>query len=160
MLIQQILRKELLIAQHETAKICLAISSALASLDPDSRISTIQEALTAQRIVKRLWDLLPNEFYSYTYSSPAQIVSQGSWCLRGLGNPLVLFQLGWGALSFRTTLQAAWKAWPNFADLCTETFNTCIVPDSMEWYLIRAGRHLYPMRCSSSETPTLILPPS
>lgn len=150
------LRKKMIIAQREVAKTFSIISGALLSIDPNSRPTTTEESKAFQTVAKHLWELLPDENDSYTYDSPADLLSRGSWCLQGLGNPNVVFQLGWSGISFHTSLQAAWTAWPIFASHNTDTFNSCIFPESLAWYLIRAGRHLYPMQCSSPTTPILM----
>jgi hypothetical protein len=66
-----------------------------------------------------------------------------------------MLHLGWDAPSFSTTLEAAWKGHPNFFELNTDTYNSCVYPGSFEWYVIRAGRNLYPMNCSLNEKPQI-----
>ena len=154
----QSLRKDYLLARHECDRTLTAVLDALVSLEPSSRTATLSEALASQRVVRLLWDQLPEEHLAHQYPSPFETTSQALWCLSGLGNPNVTLHLGWGGLSFATSLSAAWTAWPTFAALTTDTYNSCIYPPTLQWYLIRAGRHLYPMDCRTSERPVLMAP--
>lgn len=112
-----------------------------------------------EALTREMWDRLPEESFSYLYESPHDLMARGAWCIRDLPNQPVTMQLGFAQLSFRCTLQAAWEAWPRFAYLSTDTYNSCVFPDDFGWYIVRAGSHLYPMLCTTGETPSLIARP-
>lgn len=40
----------------------------------------------------------------------------------------------------------AWDVWYELKNIDTvETYNVCVYPHSINWYIIRAGENLYPM---------------
>jgi hypothetical protein len=157
---QSSLRKELLLQQRASEQLVAGILAPLREIDPTSCAVDMAESMTARVLARRLWDLLPEEHTSYAFDSPEELTTSGSWCLNGLGNPRITLCLGWNGLGVRSSLQAAWLGWPGFASLNTDTFNSLIVPESLEWYIARAGRRLYPMTCRGSERPELMRPPT
>lgn len=156
---QHSLRKEFLLQQREDERLVADVLASLRERDSSSSVVDVAGVMSARKLAQRLWDLLPEEHDSYGFESLDELITKGSWCLNGLGDPQITLCLGWDGFSFRTSLQAAWLGWPKFASLNTATFNSLIFPDSLEWYIVRAGRRLYPMRCSSSERPELVPAP-
>ncbi|MFA6956484.1 MAG: hypothetical protein WC538_11495 [Thermoanaerobaculia bacterium] len=156
---QDSLRKELLLQRRASEGLVSAILAALREIDPSSSVVDMAGAMSARVLVKRLWDLLPDEHHAYAFESLDELITQGSWCLNGLGDPRVTLCLGWDGLSVHSSLHAAWTAWPRFASLNTATFNSLIVPESLAWYIARSGQRLYPMNCSASARPELLRPP-
>jgi hypothetical protein len=142
----QRLRKEFLIERARTEAAVTPALQALLTCDPTTAIASLKHSRTSRRqTVRRLWDALPDESDAYSFKSIDELVASGSWCLAGLGDPTVTLHLGWDELCFLATLQAAWSAWPAFASSSVDAFNCCIYPESLEWYIVRAGTHLYPM---------------
>src|SRR5512133_2127691 len=143
--VQNVLRKELLLQQRASERLVAEILAALRETDASSCVLDMAGSRSARVIAKRLWDLLPDEHTSYGFDSPEELMTSGSWCLDGLGDPRITLCLGWDGLSFQSSLHAAWLGWPKFASRSAETFNALVFPDSLEWYIVRAGRRLYPM---------------
>jgi len=121
------------------------VLDALRRHDPVSTAATLPAARASREIVRHLWDTLPDESEAFVFASPRDLVSRGAWCLDRIANPAVTLHLGWDDMCFRSTLRAAWSAWPEFASSSTDAFNCCIYPDSFDWHIVCAGVHLYPM---------------
>jgi hypothetical protein len=156
MLANQDLRKTQKLAALQEAQIIKAIEASLISIDPNVRLLPVEKALVSRTVVKKLWDLLPDEHLSYRYASVQELKINGQGFLIGDSETPVLLHFGWDVLAVTTTLRAAWEAITTYSEISIDTYNTCIYPASLDWYVIRAGTNLYPMDCLSGDTATLL----
>lgn len=150
------IKKEYIINRNKNRKIISSILDALHVFDENAKLLSLEEAINSRDLIKKFWDALPNEYYAFHYESIDEMIRDGEKFLPSDKKIQITLHLGWEVLSFSTTLEAAWKGHPKFFELNTETYNSCIYPGSFEWYVIRAGRHLYPMNCSLNEKPQII----
>jgi hypothetical protein len=123
------------------------ILSALAHIDPHASLLPLEKAMASRSLIKKLWDLLPDEYYSYRFNSEEEQTINGKVLLptSDLMQPVTL-HLGWDVLAFSCSLEAAWHAWNDFNRAARiDAYNCCIYPASLDWYVVRAGIQLYPM---------------
>jgi hypothetical protein len=141
------LKIDLLKEQNQYTRNIEQIVQALSAADPNASILSLEKAVASRSLVKKLWDLLPNEQESHVFITVEDQTNKGRALLPASNFSLpVTLHLGWDILAFSCTLEAAWHTWQKFSTLIgTETFNCCIYPDSLEWYVVRAGGNLYPM---------------
>jgi hypothetical protein len=145
---QQLLRKQLINTRHKTATLLADILSALQVVDPAASVLPLDQALASRELVLQLWKLLPEETDAYHFDSPEALTENGKAWIEPRANQRVTLHLGWDVLCFSTTVAAAWETWPRFCQRTTDTYNTCLYPEALDWYLIRAGNFLYPMVCN------------
>lgn len=100
----------------------------------------------SRHLVKELWDLLPPEQDAIQFNDVQQQTRTGleNLAIQNIEQPVTL-HLGWDVLAFSCTLEAAWFSWEFFAHIDTETWNCCIYPEDLGWFVVRAGSGLYPM---------------
>jgi hypothetical protein len=156
MLANQDLRKTQKLAAQKEARIIKAIEASLMGIDPNVKLLPIEKALVSQTIVNKLWDILPDEHLSYHYASVEELKINGQGFLIGDPDSPVILHFGWDVLAVTTTLRAAWEAVTTYSEISIDTYNTCIYPASLDWYVIRAGTNLYPMDCLSGDTATIL----
>ncbi|MGV3657057.1 MAG: hypothetical protein ACO1NX_03850 [Chitinophagaceae bacterium] len=146
------LKIDFLKQQNHYARSVQHILSALQEVDAQACMHSIEKAVASRSLVKKLWEALPDEKYGYPFVSIEEQTNAGSAYLpTGDFNQKVTLHLGWDVLSFSCSLDAAWHTWKNFDMSDPEFYNCCIYPDSLEWYIIRAGNNLYPMMFSGAE---------
>lgn len=146
------LKIDLLKSQNEYAQTIHKILAELSVLDPGAALLPIEKAVASRALVKQLWELLPEEKNCYAFEGVEEQTLTGRALLPATDalQPVTL-HLGWDVLGFSCSLEAAWTGWKNFHTLTTtESFNCCIYPTHLEWYVVRAGYNLYPMRFTSS----------
>lgn len=140
------LKMELLKDQNHYTRNIGKILLELSKGDPGAFLLPVEKALASRALVKKLWDLLPGEQYCYTFNSVEEQTRDGGTLLPSLDlTQKVVLHLGWDVLGFSCSLEAAWQTWPNFSHLDTDTFNCCVYPEDLDWYVVRAGASLYPM---------------
>ena len=141
------LKLDLLKERADYTRKMQSILSALLAIDQNATVLTIDKAVASRTLVKTLWDLLPVEQESHAYDTIAEQTTQALNYLPTTDlTQNVTLQLGWDLLCFNCTLEAAWHAWQNFNTLDIDTFNCCIYPEHLEWYMVRAGNNFYPMQ--------------
>jgi hypothetical protein len=158
-LASQRLRRELLLARRRSQALVQAILGPLRELDPQASEASLAATMASKRLVEQIWKALPGEERAHVYGSPEDLVTQGGWCLARLGSPRVTLHLGWQELCFDCSLDAAWRAWPRFCSVATDAYNAVIYPETLSWALVRAGRHLYPLRLDQGENAELMAAP-
>ncbi len=138
------LRIELLKNQQEFVRKTRQILLALSKIDPQACLFSIDKAVANRTMVKKLWELIPEEQDSYQINGmePDQMIA---FIAEVDLNQKVTLHLGWDLFSFECTFKAAWFAWDHFNTIDTDTYNACIFPPNPEWFIIRAGNNLYPM---------------
>lgn len=157
MLAKQTLKKAQLLAANQQAQVIGAIRSALSVVDPNAHPLTVEAALVSRTLTKQLWEILPDEHFSYRFGTIDELENSGKRLFKDHFDVPVTLHLGWDTLAFSTTLRAAWETMASYYKIDTiDTYNTCIYPNSLNWYVVRAGTHLYPMDCLSGETGRLI----
>jgi hypothetical protein len=143
------LKIDLLKDQNDYSRKIQSILSELLQIDVKASLLPIDKAIASRILVKKLWDLLPDQRDSFQFDNADEQTSKGSEYLStGDFTQNVILHLGWDVLSFSCSMEAAWESWKNFNMLNTDTFNCCIYPENLEWYIIRAGNNLYPMSYS------------
>ena len=158
MRLQQTLRKTLLHARSRHTRLLTAVQQALQHADDRAAPLSLAAALASKELVRHLWDALPAEASAYRYASIEQLTTDGRWCVAHALDERVTLHLGWDVIGFTTSVQAAWEMWPSFATLNTDTYNVCVYPESLGWYIIRAGTRLYPIDCTQDGA-VLMRPP-
>jgi hypothetical protein len=148
-------KKEFIIKRNKNRKIISSILDALNVFDKNAKLLSLEEAINSRDLIKKFWDALPGEHNAFHYESVEEMIREGEKFLPSDKKLQITLHLGWDVLSFSTTLEAAWKADSEIFELNTETYNSCIYPGSFEWYVIRAGRYLYPMNCLLNEKPQI-----
>ena len=115
--------------------------------DNNARSLDIDEIISSRETAKVLWNMLPDEFDAYRYSNLDEQRVKGSKFLEKKQlDKKVIIHFAWDSLCFETTLENAWNSWYELNNLdSVETYNTCIFPLPVDWYIIRAGVNLYPM---------------
>ena len=151
----EFLRKEFLLLQRRSNKKIDKIMNSVCKISPNSNLLMLGEAFVSRQMIKKLWDYLPEEVDAFSYESIDRLTSVGRDFLPTNMDSTVILHVGWDVLSFRTTLRAAWEGYPTFCNLDIEAFNICIYPDSVKWYVICAGQHLYPMDCRGGQQPII-----
>lgn len=140
------LKIDLLKEQTDFARQIQSILSSLAALDAKASLLPMEKAIASRTLVKKLWDLLPEEYESYYLADEENLTDALIKYLPTVSlSQNVTLHLGWDVLSFSCTLEAAWFGWRNYNSISIDTFNSCIYPDSLDWYIIRAGNNFYPM---------------
>jgi hypothetical protein len=160
MLAHQVLRKASLVTRHAIAAEVTAVLAALREIDAAAALLPLPEAWASRELAERLWNALPDESEGYAFSTVAEMTAAGQAMVAALPDEGVVLHLGWDSFAIRTTLRAAWDAWPRFCDVSIAAHNALVYPDSLRWYVVRAGACLYPMTCEHGETPVLRLLPS
>jgi hypothetical protein len=128
--------------QLEFKQLSQRILQELLRIEPQAGVLPVEQAIASRSLVQKLWDALPDETQT----------TQGKTHLPTTDfNQQVTLHLGWDLLAFSCTLQAAWYGWRQFHSLNTDTFNCCIYPPTLDWYIIRAGHNLYPMQYAGSQ---------
>lgn len=129
--------------------------TSLRTMDPGATLLPLVDARVSRDVVARLWESLPDESSARVFPTEEGLTTEGAPLLHApLDTPVVL-HLGWDTFCMRTTLEAAWYTWPAFCHSSTEAYNACVYPDSLEWYIVRAGTSLYPMECLSGAEPAM-----
>jgi len=132
--------------QSEYERNIQKILSELTKVDPASFLQPIEKAVASRSLVKKLWDLLPDEQDCFGFNSVEEQTIAGRLLLPTSNlTQVVTMHLGWDVLSFSCSLEAAWQTWLHFNTLNTDTFNCCIYPANIDWYVVRAGTNFYPM---------------
>ena len=117
--------------------------------DPQAAPLPIAQAVASRSLVQQLWDALPDESESILFEDFETQTTQGiSHVPTTDFSQQVTVHLGWDLLAFSCSLEAAWHSWAGFNSLSTDTFNCCIYPPSLSWYVMREGHNLYPMKCA------------
>lgn len=155
MLAHQSLRKATLVTRQAIDAEVGAVLKALHAYDPESALLTLPDAWASRELAGRLWKALPDESDAYAFESVEALTAAGEAVLEAPPGDPVTLHLGWDTFAVRTTLQAAWHAWPHFHDVSIDAHNVLVYPDSVRWYIARAGTHLYPMTCASGPEPVL-----
>jgi hypothetical protein len=150
----------MLSARRSSSELVAHILTDLRSVDPLADVAPLATLLASKAVVSDLWQLAPDESQAFRFASPEALANEGRWSIAGLGCPRVTLHLGWDNLCFLCSLEASWSAWPLFCHLTTETFNAAVYPDTLEWVVLRAGSHLYPLLLNSGRDPKLLSPPS
>lgn len=133
-----------------------AVLAALRVFDPDVAPLDLTAARVSHTIAASLWQALPDEHEARAFESEELLTANGASVLPHDTAERITLHLGFHHLAVRTTVEAAWHAWPGFCRVdAVETYNTCMYPDSLRWYIVRAGTHLYPMRCDVGPDPVL-----
>lgn len=155
MLACQSLKKLSLVRRRAHGSHAGAVLTALHTRDPDAALLALVDAWVSRDIVARLWESLPDESSACVFPTEEALTTEGARLLPApLDTPVVL-HLGWETFCVRTTLDAAWYTWPAFCHSGTEAYNACVYPESLEWYIVRAGTSLYPMECLSGAEPAM-----
>lgn len=124
----------------------------LTKIDNCSSLLPIEKAIASRTLNKALWDSLPDESESFQFDEINEQMVKGKEILPTTDlKQKVTLHLGWDILSFSCSLEAAWFAWTNFHSLNITTFNCCIYPENLDWYIIRAGSNLYPMKFANDK---------
>lgn len=122
------------------------ILSRLTALDVSASLLPLEQAIASRTLMKKLWELLPDEGASYSFDTiEEQTIRAREYLPATAFTQIVTLHLGWDVLGFRCTLEAAWLAWKDFHTLDTDTFNACVYPDNLDWFIVRAGHNVYPM---------------
>jgi hypothetical protein len=151
MKLQQQFRKSLLQHRYAQEQWIGTILSTLQTVDPNAALVPVPLAIASKALIKHLWQVLPAEYNAYRFASVEHLVAEGQWCIAPYGQDRITFHCGWDVVAYTTTTQAAWTTWPLFANLNLDTYNCCIYPESLAWYIIRAGWYLYPVDCSDTQ---------
>ncbi len=155
MLAHQSFKKDLLSSRHKYTEQVKPVLSTLRQFDPTAALLDLPQAWASRDLVAALWKALPDEYCAYKFESEEALTEHGAAVLnRDLAEPVTL-HLGWETFCVRATLEAAWYAWPKFCHTSLEAYNTCLYPESLRWYIVRAGRNLYPMDCGAGAKPEL-----
>jgi hypothetical protein len=149
------LKKLLLVQRRTYAELVDSVLVALRELDPAASLLEAPEAWARRDLVASLWNALPEEDAAYRFESEEVLTREGAVVLEGGPGESVVLHLGWETFCVRTTLEAAWYGWPRFCRASTEAYNACVYPDSLSWYVVRAGTNLYPMDCRGGSSPHL-----
>lgn len=140
------LKINLLKDQNDFSLLVKSILLELNKIDNNSFLLPLEKAIASRALNKTLWDFLPDESESFQFSGIDEQMIKGKEMLPTTDlKQIITLHLGWDTLSFSCSLEAAWFAWINFKSLNTDTFNCCIYPENLDWYIIRAGSNLYPM---------------
>jgi hypothetical protein len=140
--------------QIEFRKNSLAWKNSIASilvelqkLDSQAQLIEIEKALASWNLIKQLWSYLPEEPLAKQFKDLQMQTVQGKvWLPKQVDNEVVILHLGWDVLCFQCSLNSAWETWINYCRLhSSETYNACIYPTNLRWYIVRAGTNLYPM---------------
>lgn len=143
------LKIDLLKDQNDYSRKIQSILSGLSQVDVKASLLPIEKAIASRILIKKLWDALPDEYDSYQFDDIEEQTTKGKKYLPTVDfNQSVTIHLGWDIMSFACSLDAAWQSWKYFHALSIDTFNCCIYPDNLEWYIVRAGNNLYPMSYS------------
>jgi hypothetical protein len=141
------LKLDLLKEQNDFLQVTRAIITGILPLDPNAALCPVEKAIASRSLVKKFWDMLPGEEDCYSFTDIEEQSSTGkSLLLQPDFSQVVTLHLGWDLLCFSCTFEAAWDSWASFNTLNTDTFNACIYPSNLEWFVIRAGNNLYPMQ--------------
>lgn len=133
--------------QHDFSLLVKTILGELQKVDPNSFLLPMEKAIASRTLSKTLWEMLPDEMDSIQFNDiPEQIVKGRAFLPEPHLKQIVTLHLGWDTLSFSCSFEAAWFAWNGFHSLGTDTFNCCIYPENIDWFIIRAGANLYPMK--------------
>jgi hypothetical protein len=152
MAINRQLKIDLLKDENEYSRNIQRILSELSQIDAKVSLFSIERAIASRILIKKLWDALPNEQDSYHYNDIDEQTIKAKEYLPTVDlTENVSLHLGWDVLGFTCSMEAAWYTWKNFNTLSTDTFNCCIYPQHLEWYIIRAGNSLYPMILSGEK---------
>lgn len=133
---------------QEYSRTVQLILSELLQRDAKAFVLSTDRSVASRALIKKLWDALPDEQYSYQFNNTGEQTEKGKAYLPQDLTQTVTMHLGWDVMCFTCSLEAAWFAWNNFNTMNTDTFNCCIYPAGLEWYIIRAGNALYPMMYS------------
>jgi hypothetical protein len=146
------LKIDLLKDQNNCLQLIHKILSKLLQVDAQASLLPVEKATASRILVKKLWEVLPEEHESCQFENVEEQTTKGRGYLpTNEFSQNVTLHLGWDVLSFSCTLEAAWQSWKDFNALNIDTFNCCIYPDSLGWYIIRAGNNLYPMSYSGEK---------
>src|SRR5690349_3263365 len=134
------LKLELVKEQNNYVQIVRSVLSGILMIDPSATVHPTEKAIASRSLVKKLWEMLPGEEQSYQFSDIAEQTKEGVAFLRSyaFSQPVTL-HLGWDLLCFSCTLKAAWESWNYFSELNNDTYNACIYPADIGWYVVRAG---------------------
>ncbi len=146
------LRIELLKDENNFERISKSILNEIKQFDEHACLLPVNKAMASRSLIKKLWDFLPGEQDSIVFNDIEEQTLKGLHTLPAtdLAQRITL-HLGWDCLSFSCTLSAAWNAWDKFCLLSTETYNCCIYPNDLDWFIVRAGINLYPMTFTNEE---------
>jgi hypothetical protein len=119
----------------------------LQRIDSEARLVEIEKALASRDLIKQLWSYLPEESLAKQFKDlEAQTIQGKVWLPRQVENEVVILHLGWDVLCFQCSLISAWETWTKYCRLhSSNTYNACIYPTNLQWYIVRAGTNLYPM---------------
>ena len=138
--------------QNEYSRQTQIILADLRKIDNNAEISPVEQSIAGRELIKQFWDLLPEENQSHCFENVSDQTVNGRILLPATDfTQKINLHLGWDILSFTCSLLAAWQQWEYFSSINTDTYNCCIFPDSLEWYVIRAGNNLYPMKWSGTQ---------
>lgn len=143
------LKIDLLKDRNDYTRLVQHILAELFKIDRNASLLTTENSIASRTLVKKLWDALPDEHESYQFNGTSEQTAHAAASLP-VADPAqnVTLHLGWDLLCFSCSFKAAWHAWDNFNTINTDTFNSCIYPEDLEWYIVRAGNNLYPMNYS------------
>ncbi len=150
----------MLTARRRSSDLVGRILTDLRSVDPLAEVAPLATLLASKSVVSDLWKLAPDESQAFRFESPEALTTEGGWSIESFGSPRVTLHLGWDNLCFLCSLDASWSAWPLFCHLTTDTFNAAVYPDTLEWAVLRAGSHLYPLLLNRGPEPEILAPSS
>jgi hypothetical protein len=123
------------------------ILNELIIIDKNAKQLPLNLSLASQNLTGKLWKFAPEEYGAYKFRNIKQQTEEGKELLPTKNfNENVTIHFGWNTLSFDTSLNAAWFSWIKFCQSNTDTFNCCLYPKNLDWYVLRAGTNLYPMK--------------
>ncbi len=149
----------MLSARRRSNALVAHILAGLRSIDPLAEAAPLATLLASKAMVRELWQLAPDESQAFRFDSPEALTTDGRWSIESFGPSPVTLHLGWDCLCFLCSLEAAWSAWPLFCRATTDTFNAAVYPETLEWVVLRAGSHLYPLRLDRGTGSELLAPP-
>jgi hypothetical protein len=152
----QTFKKLQILTTRNIANLAAPVLTALSTIDPSAHLLSLEKALISRTVSKKLWDSLPPEHLSYQFGSIEALKNSGQEFLGDKYESPIILHCGWDVLAFATTVRAAWETMENYYQLTTESYNICLYPESFDWFVIRAGKNLYPMDCMTSETAKLV----
>ena len=145
------LKINLLKDQNDFSLVVKSILFELNKIDNNSFLLPIEKGIASRTLNKILWDLLPDESESIQFTDINEQTNKGLEIFPTTDlKQIVTLHLGWDMLSFSCSLESAWFSWTNFHSLDTNTYNCCIYPENLDWFIIRAGSNLYPMKFKNS----------
>lgn len=141
------LKLKLLKDRNKFKRLLSTILGELHSIDLNATQRPAAVSLASRNLVKELWGNLPEEHSALKFNDIREQTEKGKNRLPTRNfDEIITVHFGWDILCFECSLGAAWNSWINFCGNSPETFNCCIYPNDLDWFIIRAGTNLYPMK--------------